>query len=198
MGNAENKQKLWELIGDIKFAMLTTQDEDGSLHSRPMTVLEQHPGKDELLFFTAVDAPKVDEIESVHAVNVSFAEPAKNRYVSVSGRAWVSQESELIDRLWSPLHQAWFPEGKESPRLAVLHVAVEYAEFWDAPSSKMVQVAGYVKALATGAPAKPGVHAKVRVERPPYPDTEYEEPAHLKDESSGGPEILEPIEESTD
>src|SRR5690606_19389548 len=30
-------EKLWELIGDIRFAMFTTRSAEGVLHSRPMT-----------------------------------------------------------------------------------------------------------------------------------------------------------------
>src|SRR5690606_17893274 len=121
-----------ELIHDLPFAMLTTQEHDGLLRSRPMTLLEQTEGQNELLFFTAIDTPKVDEIKEFGVVNVSFSDPRTNRYMSVSGHAWVSQEKRWVERLWKPAYQDWFPEGKESPRLAVLHVAVELAEVWDA------------------------------------------------------------------
>jgi hypothetical protein len=46
--------------------------------------------------------------------------------------------------------KAWFPDGLGDPDLALLRVRVEKAEYWDAPSSKMVQLAGFVKAIVTG------------------------------------------------
>lgn len=55
----------------IKFAMLTTVEEDGSLHSRPMTTQEVEFDGD-LWLFTRADAPKVWEAGHHRQVNVSF------------------------------------------------------------------------------------------------------------------------------
>jgi hypothetical protein len=38
----------------------------------------------------------------------------------------------------------------------VIRVDVDYVEYWEAASSKMVQVAGLVKSLVTGKPHRPG------------------------------------------
>ena len=51
-------QKLDELIKNIRIAMLTTVEEDGSLRSRPMAA-PQMAFQGELWFFTSADAPKV-------------------------------------------------------------------------------------------------------------------------------------------
>jgi hypothetical protein len=40
-------------------------------------------------------------------------------------------------------------------------VDVEKAEYWDSPNSKVVQLAGFVKALVTGQEAKGGENEKV-------------------------------------
>ena len=79
-------KKLGELIEDIKIAMLTTVEEDGSLRSRPMGT-QQVEFDGDLWFFTGQSTAKVDEIQQDQHVNISYANPDDNRYVSVSGRA---------------------------------------------------------------------------------------------------------------
>jgi general stress protein 26 len=52
-----------------------------------------------------------------------------------------------MEELWSPLHRAWFPKGLDDPNIALLQVEVDRAEYWDSPSSKVVQLIGLAKAL---------------------------------------------------
>jgi len=145
----ENIRKLRDLIKDIKVAMLTTLEPDGSLHARPMMTQDtEFDGT--LWFFTGLSSAKIDEIQQDRHVNVSYAEPAKQTYVSVSGTARVSRDQAKMKELWTPLHKAWFPKGLDDPDIALLRVDVEKAEYWDAPSSKLVQLIGFVKAVATG------------------------------------------------
>ena len=156
-------KKLGELIRDSKVAMLTTAAPDGQLHSRPMAT--QVPDSEEfdgtLWFFTRDDSPKVAEIQEDEHVNVSYADSSSQNYVSVAGRATLVHDRGKIDELWSPIHKAWFPDGKDDPHLALLRVDAESAEYWDSPSSKVVQLFGIVKALATGQEADLGENRKI-------------------------------------
>ena len=154
-------QHLGELIEDIKVAMMTTVEEDGSLRSRPMWTHEAKASDHELYFFTRQHSHKVDELEHDHHVNLSYAEPKRDQYVSLSGRCSVVQDREMMERLWTPALKAWFPEGLEDPELSLLRVHVERAEYWDTPSSRMVQLAGFVKATVTGRPPDPGDNEKL-------------------------------------
>lgn len=142
-------EKIRDLIKGISFAMLTTVDEDGSLRSRPMQTQEtEFDG--ELWFFTGASTPKVGEVQRDQRVNLSYADPDDNRYVSLSGTAALVLDRAKMKELWKPVLKAWFPGGLEDPELALLRVKVEKAEYWDSPSSKMVQLAGFLKAIATG------------------------------------------------
>lgn len=140
--------------------MLTTSRSDGSLHSRPMAT-QQTEFDGELWFFTSDDSLKVDELKSRPAVNVSYADPSKNRYVSISGSAMLVRDRTMAEQLWNPLYKAWFPKGLDDPQLALLRVDVEEAEYWDAPSSTMVHVVGFMKAVLTGEQYAPGEHATI-------------------------------------
>ena len=159
----EQLRKLDELIKDIPVAMLTTADEDGSLRSRPMAT-QQVEFDGNLWFFTRAGAPKVDELQHHPQVNVSFADPERQYYVSVSGTANLVRDRQKMEELWSPWLRTWFPRGRDDPDLALLQVSVNTAEYWDTPSSTMVQLFGVVKATLTGRAPEPGDHAKLVVD----------------------------------
>jgi len=151
--NHDDVQKLAKLIKGIKFAMMTTALPDGTLRSRPMATQQTEFDGSALWFFTYYNSGKVDEIRSDQHVNLSYADPSDNRYVSVSGRAMILRDRKKAEELWTELHRAWFPKGLDDPNLALLRVDVQDAEYWDSPSSKVVQLAGFVKAIVTGKPA---------------------------------------------
>jgi len=154
-------EKLEKLIEGIDFAMLTTIDGD-VLRSRPMSTQDfEFDGS--LWFFTSSNTHKVDEINKDNRVNVSYAAPDSNKYVSVSGTAEIIKDQAKIDEYWSEIHKAWFPEGKDSPDLVLLRVNVEQAEYWDSPSSTIVQIAGFLKAIATGERADGGENEKINL-----------------------------------
>lgn len=157
----ENIKKLHELIKDIKVAMLTTVEEDGTLRSRPM-VTQQFEFDGNLWFYTSANAPKVDEIKQDQHVNVSYAEPNNQKYVSVSGRTELVRDRAKLEELWNPIYKAWFPEGLEDPNLALLKVSVDKAEYWDSPSGQVVRIVGFIKSVVTGEPiGNPGENEKI-------------------------------------
>jgi general stress protein 26 len=155
-------KKLGSLIKDIQFAMLTTAEADGSLRSRPMaTQKTEFDGC--LWFFTRADSPKVSEISEKRQVNLSYANPNKQNYVSISGTATLVRDPVKNKELWNPLYKAWFPDGLDDPQLALLKVDVEKAEYWDSPSSSVVHILGFLKTAITGQPAKGGEHEKISI-----------------------------------
>jgi general stress protein 26 len=163
---ADAVQKLGALIKDIKFAMLTTVHDDGSLHSRPMATQQQEFDGD-LWFFTKADSAKVQDARREQHVNVSYASPDDQKYLSVSGTAELVRDRAKMEELWNPFYKAWFPKGLEDPEIALMKVNVEGAEYWDTPSGKMVHLIGYLKAVVTGEPYKASKdeHDKVKLDK---------------------------------
>lgn len=158
-------QKLQELIKDIEYSMLTTMD-GGYLRSRPMASMGQIDQDAALWFFTDVTSHKVEEVEHQnHQVNVSFAAPDQQRYVSLSGVATLVRDHEKMKELWQPALKAWFPKGLEEPNIALLKVTVEQAEYWDAPAGWVAKTLGFVKAVTTGEPAKTSENARIDMNR---------------------------------
>ncbi|WP_017317642.1 pyridoxamine 5'-phosphate oxidase family protein [Mastigocladopsis repens] len=157
----EQIKKLRELIKDLDIGMLTTVDEDGSLHSRPMSTNSEVEFDGDLWFFTYASTHKVTEIEQHHQVNVSFSDPHKQQYVSVSGPAQLVRDRNKLQQLWKPQLKAWFPKELDEPDIALLKVSVEKAEYWDAPSGFVAHTIGLVKAITTGEKPSVGENEKV-------------------------------------
>lgn len=142
------------LIDDIPIAMLTTLDDDGTLASRPMAVLEMD-ASGALWFFTDLRSSKVEHLRSV---NLSFTDTAHGTYVSLSGRGEVATDRAHIERLWTAFARPWFPDGPDSPNLALLKFLPDAADYWDAPNSRMVRALGAIASMVAGKPLAMGDH----------------------------------------
>ncbi|TDN39479.1 general stress protein [Hymenobacter sp. UV11] len=141
--------KLFEKIKDVRIAMLTTFDEEHNLHSRPMATMK--PEADgALLFFTDKDSAKVYEVNKDNKVNLSYSDPDGNTYASITGTASTFRDEAKIAELWSEPMRGWFPKGKEDPSITILKIDIEKAEYWDSPSSLLVQAYAYARAVVTG------------------------------------------------
>ena len=147
MITGQQAQELWELIEDIKVGMLVTNDE-GTLRSRPMHITQdKFDGK--LWFFTNSHEGKADEISKNPNINLNFADIGDEAYISISGKAKITKDKDLIDKFWNPFVGAWFPEGKESDNVALIEIIVEQAESWDTDKNKMLQLFEIIKANVT-------------------------------------------------
>ena len=158
---ADDLQKLRELVKGIDFCMLTTVDENNDLHSRPMSVNGDIDPDGDLWFFTNVSSHKVSEIARLPKVNVSFADPENQHYVSITGTAQLVRDRDKIEELWKPEFKMWFPEGKDDPEIALLRVNLEKAEYWDSPSSTIAYVMNLVTSVVTGKEADYGENKKL-------------------------------------
>jgi general stress protein 26 len=157
----ENIQKLSELIKDIQVAMLTTMGgRDGLLHSRPM-MTQQSDFDGNLWFITRDTSPKANEVLQDQQVNVSYADPKAQRYVSISGMASIVRDNARLKALWKPIYKTWFPNGLDDPELVLLKVDVHQAEYWDAGSNKASQVLGFIKGLINEDPDQMGENRKL-------------------------------------
>jgi general stress protein 26 len=151
--------RLWSLIRDVEVAMLTTED-GGVLRSRPMAAAERD-GDATLWLFTRASSHKVSELARDERVNLSYAAPSSQTYVSVSGTATLVRDPAAVAARWRESLRVWFPKGREDPDIALLRVTIEQAEYWDAPSSTMLHAIGYVTAALTGEPPHPGGHGTI-------------------------------------
>lgn len=144
----EALERVKTLVEDIDFTMLTTQDAQSRLVSRPMSTREMDDAGD-IWFFTAEDTQKVDDVQRDHDVGLSYCDAKGMRYVSVAGRASVVHDRAKMEELWTPSLDIWFPDGLETPGIALLKVTPLDTEFWEPAHGKLVMAAGMLKALVT-------------------------------------------------
>lgn len=151
-----DREKLWSLIKDIRFAMFTTQHPaNGHLHARPMTTQNSHIDEDDVLwFFMSRGSETVADLQREAGVNVAYAHPGKDDFVSVSGTARVVEDEAKKKQLWSSQAEAWFPGGVDDPDLALVCVRIAHADYWAAKDSKLTQVFKMAAAAVTHKPPK--------------------------------------------
>ncbi len=156
-----NLKDIIEKIKDIRVAMLTTEDENGTLRSRPMANADID-AENCIWFFTKDDSGKVAEVNQEPQVNLAFADTSNQTYVSISGTASLSHDKDKMRHLWNPMVKAWFPNGLEEPNIALLKVKIHDAEYWDSSASTMVRLFNVAKAVITGTQYDEGEHGEVR------------------------------------
>lgn len=147
------RETLWQLVKGIHFAMITYRHADGSLRACPMTMANRG-GQDERVhfyFLLSRDSDLARCVSSDGQIQISFADPGADSYVSVSSYASLSEDRVLKERLWSAAAKPWFPGGVEDPGLVVLVAPVTSAEYWDTQENKLVQLYRKAKAVVTGA-----------------------------------------------
>lgn len=155
--------KLREIVKAVDICMLTTFDERGDLHSRPMSNNRDVEFDGDLWFFTYGSSHKVDEVNRVSKVNASFADVDGQLYASLTGDAEVVRDRAKIEELWKPELKAWFPEGVDTPDIALLKVTVKRAEYWDGSQSVVAHAVSLVSSLVAGEPAQLGENEKIEL-----------------------------------
>lgn len=147
----DGAKKLYEMIKDVRIAMMTSVEPDGSLHSRPMYNHTADEAGD-LWFFSRARDPKIGELRRDSEVNLAYADPSHQNYVSVSGKAEIITEKSKVKELWTEGLRTWFPKGPDDPDIALIRVHPSGGEYWDSPSRTVMQLYGYAKARLTGEP----------------------------------------------
>jgi general stress protein 26 len=99
--------RLKDLVEDIDFTMLTTQDAGGNLVSRPMSTRQMDENGD-IWFFLADDSKKADEAQADSDVGLSYLDAKGMRFVSVAGRATVVHDRAMMEVLYTPSVDIWF------------------------------------------------------------------------------------------
>lgn len=144
---------LWKLIKDIRFGMLTHRHDNGQLHAHPLTTQNKDiDEQSQLYFFIPKNGEIYSRLQRDNQVNVTYADPGDDSYVSLSGNASFIEDQAKKEALWSPMAKAWFPDGVTDPNLALLSIHIDHAEYWDVKENKMLQLFKMATAAITGKP----------------------------------------------
>ncbi len=132
ISEGEAIERIWQFVEKIGTCMMVTWDGQEQ-HSRPMAA---RPDKNAgvIRFLTDVTGRKDDEISRYPTINLSFADPGSNKYVSLSGTASVSNDRAKIAELWSEFDKAWW-ESEDDPNIRVLVFDPVNGEVWTVQTS---------------------------------------------------------------
>lgn len=150
-------EKIGDLLKGADIVMMTTLDEDDRLVSRPMSLLKMDI-EGGLWLFSNLHSQKLNQIDRI---NLSLSNEEGSRYVSIAGHGEISHDRALMRELWSPFMKPWFPEGVESPDLALLKVTPQTVEYWDSTDSKMVRMFAVAASVIACKPIGMGEHGKL-------------------------------------
>jgi general stress protein 26 len=117
MTQEDKLRKLREIVKAVDICMLTTVDESGDLHSRPMSNNREVELDSDLWFFTYGSSHKVNEVGRVPKVNASFADVDGQQYASLTGRAEVVRDRAKIENCGSRNYAHGSLKGWKRPTL---------------------------------------------------------------------------------
>ena len=152
---------LYKLIDGIDIAMLTTRRADGHLVSRPMSTQRRTTGTD-LWFMTNVESEKFEDLARDPHVNLAYYKDRTREWVSVSGKAILTRDRDLIDSLYAPDWKAWLGDegdgkrdgGPHDPRIALILVEADTVVYSKKDRPMPVVLFQIAKSMITGQPPK--------------------------------------------
>jgi len=140
--------------------MVTATDRRFMPASRPLLT----QGLDDegvLWFFVPSDGSLALDIESNPRVSATYSDPLRGMYVALSGYARLTYDPERIFALWDERVEAWFSQGPLDPRLSLLRVEVDRAEYWEERSRPRIRLWALAQA-ALGAETRPPEHGRLQ------------------------------------
>ena len=165
---AKKLDELYDLIGDMKVALMTTRRPDGALVTRPMATQDHGPLAD-LWFVTSNETHKVEELQADPNVSLGYYDDGSKEWVSVSGTASLVEDRAKIRELYKPDWKAYFDDeggsrdgGPDDPRLALICVDACSVHYMKAKFSKPRALFEIARGMITGKAAELG-----RLERLP-------------------------------
>lgn len=150
--------KFWDLVENMPNCMMTTQDGD-FLRSRPMLGSAKRDDE-EFRFITRMSSHKAQEIGKERDVNLSFVDESGRTYISVSGKATLSQDRELIREIWGLGDQAWFNSPNDDD-VGLIRVRPVRAEWWDRDTSAAKMAWELLKASVSSVQPDVGENRKI-------------------------------------
>ena len=120
------KAKFWTALADSPFLFLQL---DGDPRSAvPMTAQLDKDADSAIWFFTSRDHPFA---AGGHAT-ATFSGKDHDLFARFAGTLAEETDRARLEEEWSPAVSAWFPGGKDDPKLLMLRMDLGSAEIWNA------------------------------------------------------------------
>ena len=147
--DAEAIAKMKELVESVNICMYCTMEHEADMASRPMgTAKVDDDGT--IWFFTTDHSGPAENANKADEVCLNYAHITKNTYICVMGRPELVFDKAKMKELWSPILKTWFPQGLDTPDIALVKVTPRSAHYWDGDASRLRILFSYIKSQITG------------------------------------------------
>ena len=124
---AEVQKRLWEHLDKHATGMLGLVG-GAAHHFQPMTAFLDRLDQ-RIWFFTYGDTDLAEAARDGHQAMFVLQHDHKF-YACLGGRLSQRRDPERIERYWNAAVAAWYPQGKDDPRLTLLCLDLDDAEVW--------------------------------------------------------------------
>jgi len=127
---AEIEEKFWKALKSDMTMMLGLSGVDDE-HSQPMTAqVDEDQTRGPIWFFTSKDVQLVKAMGQGHRAFASFTSKGHDLFASLQGELVLDNDRATIERLWNRFVAAWYPGGKDDPKLQLIRLEPEHAQIW--------------------------------------------------------------------
>lgn len=121
---------------DIDFVMLNTHAEGGQIAGRPMSNNRDVEYDGDSWFFVEQDSRTFADVSRDPKVSLSAqgAEGLLGKpplFLSIEGRAKIVQDQAALAQHWTKDLERWWPDGPETPGIALMKVHAERIHYWN-------------------------------------------------------------------
>lgn len=159
-GSEEALNTLKKIIEAADVAMLSTIGEENKIVSRPMKLQEVEYDGD-IWFLTTTETDAYVDVQRNNKVNVVIADKS---YASISGTAEIVQDSVKIKEFWSKAYEMMFDLQQDDPKLVLIKVSSDTAEYWATGSLAKSAYNFMKKVVGKEEPVPPGKNTNETLE----------------------------------
>lgn len=154
----DGRATVTKLLGQARFAMVTSIDEDGRLLAQPMTTQEVEFDGD-LWFFAERTSRLVQHLRRDPHLGVTTSQ--SDAWVALDGHGAVVDDRAKVKELWNAAAGSWLTQGPDDPDVVLIKFTAESAEYWSTPGGHIATAISFAKAKVTGRRFDGGDHDTV-------------------------------------
>ena len=129
--------KFWDELDSSPFIMLGLQGVDNDF-TRPMTAQVDNGT---IYFFANRTEDLVAGLQRSNRAVATYASKGHKLFASIHGTLVLSNDRQVIERLWNPVIASWFEGGKDDPELALIRFDTTTADVWEADTGATLKAA---------------------------------------------------------
>lgn len=135
MGQMDRKD-VAKALKDIDFVMLQTHTDGGAIAGRPMSNNRDVEYDGDSWFFLTEESRTFTDVSRDPKVTVT-AQGSKGLlgkppvFLSIEGAAEIVRDRQALEEHWVSELDRWWPEGLDTPGLALLKVHAQRIHYWD-------------------------------------------------------------------